>query len=160
MKDASESASCGTTMWHKCQLLFKFSIIKQVTFLSCKTQKDKVCVQEKLSLQNKVELRTVSVSSTLRDQSISGYTHEAGVSEKLFWKRRLERTVGLVWRTCCYHCGVMWQEQLFSLAADIDLVLALVHSWFLSRDKDTTKQNIQSTPPKNTFNAYQIESTL
>lgn len=53
----------------------------------------------------------------------------------------------------------MWQEPLLSLAADTDLVLALVSSCFLSREKDTAKQKIfVLLPPKNViFKVHQIE---
>lgn len=54
------------------------------------TQKDMVCVQEKLSLQSKVELRIISVSYKPKDKNISGYARGAGVSAKLNWSNRLE----------------------------------------------------------------------
>lgn len=48
------------------------------------TPKDMACIQEKLSLQNRVESRVICGITNLRDKGISGYANEAGVLEQLY----------------------------------------------------------------------------
>ena len=46
--------------------------------------KDMVCIQERRSLQNKMESRVICGTSKLRDKGVSNYANEAGVLAEFY----------------------------------------------------------------------------